>query len=81
MPRVEVIVGVDAKDEKEFQALAAAAESAGLQIHPTGRLVSSGVLAGTIDRDAIEALRKVRGVVDVEESRSVKTLRDKSDPH
>jgi hypothetical protein len=74
MPRVEVIVGVDAKDDEEFQALASAAESAGLQIHPTGRLVSSGVLAGTIDKDAIEALRKVRGVVDVEESRDVKAL-------
>ena len=74
MPRVEVIVGVDAKDEKEFQALASAAESAGLQIHPTGRLVSSGVLAGTIEKDAIDALRKVRGVVDVEESRDVNAL-------
>jgi hypothetical protein len=75
MPRVEVIVEVDAKSEEEFQALASAAESAGLQIHPTGRMVTSGVLAGTIDRDAVDALKKVRGVVAVEESRSVRALR------
>ena len=76
MSRVEVIVEVDAKSPEEFHALASAAESVGLQIHPMGRIVGSGVLAGTIDRGALDTLKKMRGVVAVEESRKIKPLRD-----
>jgi len=70
MSRVEVIVAVDAKNEQEFHALASTAESVGLQIHPTGRMVGVGVLAGAIDAAAIGRLKSLPGVLSVETSRT-----------
>ena len=69
MALIEVNVAVDVNGKGEFDALAAAAEAAGLKLRPGGRMFTLGALSGHIERSAIGRLKSLPGVLEVEESR------------
>lgn len=65
-PSVELIATVADAHRSKIHEVADALKAAGLDVSHT--LETSGIIAGSASQDAMERLRKVRGVVSIEQS-------------
>jgi hypothetical protein len=68
MAEIDVIVSVDESRLNEFSKIGKAMRSAGLKIGE--ELEAVGVVAGSVEPNALPKLRQVDGVAQVEQSRS-----------
>lgn len=67
MPKVSLLVSVDDEHLDRFSEVVERAEAAGMEVEQ--KMEDLGVLAGSIDPEKVEPLRRVEGVSHVEESR------------
>ena len=67
MPKVSLLVSVDDEHLDRFSEVVKRAEAAGMEVEQ--KMEDLGVLAGSIDPEKVEPLRRVEGVSHVEESR------------
>ncbi|WP_059182874.1 hypothetical protein [Pseudomonas sp. URMO17WK12:I11] len=65
-PDIEVIVTIQDADLSHIQAIASELETAGL--HLEGVLSGVGVVTGTVQPDLIAKLRRIEGVLEIEQS-------------
>ena len=69
MPKVSLLVSVDDEHLDRFSEVVKRAEAAGMEVEQ--KMEDLGVLAGSIDPEKVEPLRRVEGVSHVEESRRI----------
>jgi hypothetical protein len=67
VPKVSLLVSVDDEHLDRFSEVVKRAEAAGMEVEQ--KMEDLGVLAGSIDPEKVEPLRRVEGVSHVEESR------------
>jgi hypothetical protein len=68
MAKIDVIVSVDDGRLNEFSKIVKAMRSAGLKVDE--EMAAVGVVAGSVESNALPKLRQVDGVAQVEQSRS-----------
>ncbi len=68
MPKVSLLVSVDDDHLDRFSEVVKGVEDVGMEVEQ--KMEDLGVLAGSIDPEKVEPLRRVEGVSHVEESRS-----------
>jgi hypothetical protein len=69
MPKVRLSISVDDRHLNDFSKVLKDAESAGMEIEEKHK--DLGVATGSIEKDKVESLRKVKGVHHVEEERQI----------
>ena len=77
MAEIDVIVSVDESRLNDFSKIVKAMRGAGLKVGEEMEAV--GVVAGSVDSEALSKLRQVDGVAQVEQSRSYKLAPPDSD--
>ena len=77
MADIDVIVSVDESRLSEFPKIVQAMRGAGLKVEE--EMAAVGVVAGSVESDALPKLRQVDGVAQVERSRSYNVAPPDSD--
>ena len=70
MPKVKLSVSVDDQHLSKFAEIVKSVEKAGMEVDAKHKDI--GVLNGSIEKDKIDSLRKVKGVQHIEEERDVR---------
>lgn len=77
MPKVRLSVSVDEQHLSKFSEIVKKVEKAGMKVDKKHKDI--GVVNGSIEKDKIDSLRKVKGVEHIEEEREVRIPPPESD--